>query len=79
VPRTEDGRAANGEGRRSLRDALHAVARRVLYGRCHATVADFRGAIEETPDRLPTTHVERLKTVMTLDCQLSEDFSFVAA
>src|SRR5712671_8063429 len=37
------------------------IKRRSLYGRYHPTFADFRGAIEETLDRLSTTHAEPLK------------------
>jgi transposase len=55
------------------------IKRRALYGRYHPTFADFRGAIEETLDRLPTTHAEPLKTLMTLNFQQFEDVSLMAA
>ena len=55
------------------------IKRRALYGRYHPTFAEFRAAIEETLDGLPTTHAERLKTLMTLNFQLFEDVSHLAA
>ena len=53
--------------------------RRALYGRYHPTFADFRRAIEETLDKLSTTHAERLKTLMPLNFQQFEDVSLIAA
>jgi transposase len=55
------------------------VKRRALYGRYHPTFAEFQAAIQETLDGLPTTHAERLKTLMTLNFQLFEDVSLMAA
>ena len=55
------------------------IKRRALYGRYHPTFAEFRAAIEETLDGLPTTHAERLKTLMTLNFQLFEEVSLMAA
>ena len=55
------------------------IKRRALYGRYHPTFADFREAIEETLDKLSTTHAERLKTLMTLNFQQFEDVSLMAA
>ena len=55
------------------------VKRRALYGRYHPTFAEFQAAIQETLDGLPTTHAERLKTLMTLNFQLFEDVSLTAA
>ena len=55
------------------------IKRRALYGRYHPTFAEFRAAIEETLDGLPTTHAERLKTLMTLNFQLFEAVSLMAA
>jgi transposase len=55
------------------------IKRRALYGRYHPTFADFRRAIEETLDGLPTTHAEALKTLMTLNFQQFEDVSIMAA
>ena len=42
-------------------------------------VRRLSGAIEETLDGLPTTHAERLKTLMTLNFQQFEDVSLMAA
>ena len=55
------------------------IKRRALYGRYHPTFAEFQAAIKETLDGLPTTHAERLKTLMTLNFQLFEDVSLMAA
>ena len=55
------------------------IKRRALYGRYHPTFAEFQAAIQETLDGLPTTHAERLKTLMTLNFQLFEDVSLLAA
>ena len=55
------------------------IKRRALYGRYHPTFAEFQAAINETLDGLPTTHAERLKTLMTLNFQLFEDVSLMAA
>jgi transposase len=55
------------------------IKRRALYGRYHPTFAEFQAAIQETIDGLPTTHAERLKTLMTLNFQLFEDVSLMAA
>jgi transposase len=55
------------------------IKRRSLYGRYHPTFADFRAAIEETLDGLPTTHAEQLRTLMTLNFQLFDDVSLMTA
>ena len=55
------------------------IKRRSLYGRYHPTFADFRAAIEETLDGLPTTHAEQLESLMTLNFQLFEDVSLMTA
>ena len=55
------------------------IKRRALYGRYHPTFAEFQAAINEVLDGLPTTHAERLKTLMTLNFQLFEDVSLMAA
>jgi transposase len=55
------------------------IKRRSLYGRYHATFADFHAAIQETLDGLPTTHAESLKTLMTLNFQRFENVSLMAA
>jgi transposase len=55
------------------------IKRRALYGRYHPTFADFQAAINQTLDGLPTTYAEQLKTLMTLNFQLFEDVSLMAA
>jgi transposase len=55
------------------------LKRRALYGRYHPTFAEFQAAIQEILDGLPTTHAERLKTLMTLNFQLFEEVSLMAA
>jgi len=55
------------------------IKRRALYGRYHPTFAEFRAAIQETLDGLPTTHAEPLKTLMTLNFQQLENVSLMAA
>ena len=55
------------------------IKRRALYGRYHPTFAEFRAAIQETLDGLPTTHAEPLKTLMTLNFQQFENVSLMAA
>jgi transposase len=55
------------------------IKRRALYGRYHPTFAEFQAAIQETLDGLPTTHAEQLKTLMTLNFQLFEEVSLMAA
>ena len=52
---------------------------RALYGPYHPTFAEFRAAIQETLDGLPTTHAEPLKTLMTLNFQQLENVSLMAA
>ena len=55
------------------------IKRRALYGRYHPTFAAFQAAINQTLDGLPTTYAEQLKTLMTLNFQLFEDVSLMAA
>jgi transposase len=55
------------------------IKRRALYGRYHPTFADFRAAIQQTLDGLPTTYAEQLKTLMTLKFQTFEDVSLLTA
>jgi transposase len=49
--------------------------RRALYGRYHPTFAEFRAAVQEILDGIPTTHAAALETLMTLNFQLFEDVS----
>jgi transposase len=55
------------------------IKRRALYGRYHPTFADFKAAVQETIDELPTTHAVPLKTLMTLNFQQFENVSLMAA
>ena len=53
--------------------------RRLLYGRYHPPFADFRAAIEETLNSIPTTHATDLASLMTLNFQRFENVSLMAA
>jgi len=50
-----------------------------LYGRYHATFADFRGAIEETLGQVSGKHKEKLDSLMTLNFQVFENVSLLTA
>jgi transposase len=52
--------------------------RQSVYGRYHATFASFRAAIEKTLHEVPTTHAERLQSLMTLRFQQFDDVSLLA-
>ena len=53
--------------------------RQSVYGKYHANFASFRAAIEKNLNEIPTTHAERLKTLMTLQFQKFDDVSLLAA
>jgi transposase len=53
--------------------------RQALYGRYHPTFADFRAAIEETLGQLSTKHKDKLASLMTLNFQVFDDVSLLAA
>jgi len=53
--------------------------RRALYGRYHPTFVEFQAAIQEILDGIATTHAAALETLMTLNFQLFEDVSLMAA
>ena len=55
------------------------VKRKAVYGRYHPTFADFRAAIQDALDRVPTTHAEKLASLMTLNFQEFDDVSLLAA
>jgi transposase len=55
------------------------IKRRALYGRCHPTFAEFQAAVQAVLDGLSTIHAEHLKTLMTLNFQIFEDVSLMAA
>jgi transposase len=52
--------------------------RQSVYGKYHASFASFRAAIEATLASLSTTHVPKLKTLMTLTFQEFDDVSLLA-
>jgi hypothetical protein len=41
------------------------VKRKAAYGRYHPTFADFRAAVQDVLNRVPTTHAEKLASLMT--------------
>lgn len=53
--------------------------RQSVYGKYHATFASFRAAIEKTLNEIPTSHTDRLKTLMTLRFQQFDAVSLLAA
>jgi transposase len=53
--------------------------RKAVYGKYHPTFADFRAAVQDVLDRVPTTHAERLASLMTLNFQEFDDVSLLAA
>ncbi len=53
--------------------------RRAAYGRYHPTFADFRAAIQEVLDRVPTTHADKSASLMTLNFQELNDVSLLTA
>ena len=55
------------------------VKREAAYGRYHPTFADFRAAVQDVLDRVPTTHAEKLASLMTLNFQEFDDVSLLAA
>jgi hypothetical protein len=55
------------------------IKRRAIYGRYHPTFAEFRAAVEETIDQLPTTHAVGLASLITLNFQRCENVSLMAA
>lgn len=55
------------------------IKRRAIYGRYHPTFAEFRAAVEETIQQLPTTHAANLASLMTLNFQRFENVSLMTA
>jgi len=55
------------------------MKRKAAYGKYHPTFADFRAAIEEVLDRVPTTHADKLASLMTLNFQEFDEVSLLAA
>lgn len=55
------------------------VKRQALYGRYHATFADFQAAIQDTLSQVSTKHKDKLASLMTLNFQVFDDVSLLAA
>jgi transposase len=55
------------------------IKRDALYGRWHPTFADFKGAIETTISELGGKHKDKLASLMTLNFQVFDDVSLLAA
>jgi transposase len=55
------------------------VKREALYGRYHPTFADFQAAIQDTLSQLPTKHKDKLASLMTLNFQVFDNVSLLAA
>jgi transposase len=55
------------------------VKRQAAYGRYHPTFADFRAAVQDVWGRVPTTHAEKLTSLMTFSFQEFDDVSLLAA
>ena len=53
--------------------------RKAVYGRYHPSFAEFRAAVEDVLDRVPTTHTGKLASLMTLNFQEFDDVSLLAA
>jgi transposase len=55
------------------------LKRESLYGRYHPTFADFQAAIQKNIALLPTRHKDRLASLMTLNFQVFDNVSLLAA
>ena len=55
------------------------IKRDALYGRWHPTFADFKAAIEGTISELGGKHKDKLASLMTLNFQVFDDVSLLAA
>ena len=55
------------------------VKREAAYGKYHPTFAEFRAAIEDVLDGVPTIHAAKLASLMTLNFQEFDDVSLLAA
>jgi hypothetical protein len=55
------------------------VKREAAYGKYHPAFAEFRAAGEDVLDCVPTTHAEKLASLMTLNFQEFDDVSLLAA
>jgi transposase len=55
------------------------IKRKAVYGRYHPTFADFRAAVQDVLDQAPTTHANKLASLMTLNFQEFDEVSLLAA
>ena len=55
------------------------LKRTSIYGKYHPNFAAFQTAIEDTLSQLTTTYAEQLATLMTLNFQVFDDVSLLAA
>lgn len=55
------------------------IKREALYGRYHATFADFKAAIEGTISELGGKHEDKVASLMTLNFQVFKDVPLLAA
>ena len=55
------------------------IKREALYGRYHANFADFKGTIEEVLGQLPSKHKDKLASLLTLNFQVFDSVSLLAA
>ena len=55
------------------------IKREALYGRYHANFTDFKAAIEEVIVQMPTKHKDRLASLLTLNFQVFDNVSLLAA
>lgn len=55
------------------------IKKEALYGRYHPTFADFKAAIETVLDQLPTKHKDKLASLLTLNFQVFDNVSLLAA
>jgi transposase len=55
------------------------LKREAAYGKYQPTFAEFRSAIEDARDGVPTIHAAKLASLMTLNFQKFDDVSLLAA
>lgn len=55
------------------------IKKEALYGRYHANFADFKAAIEEVIGQMPTKHKDKLASLLTLNFQVFDNVSLLAA
>jgi len=55
------------------------VKREALYGRYHPTFANFQTAIQDTLNQVSTKHKDKLASLMTLNFQVFDNVSLLAA